>query len=522
MANTVIGVFDTYSHAQSAMDELLKSGFDRDDVRLSPSEESSTARQTALRSDTSEDSGWSIGKFFRSLFGADDDATRESDVYSEAIRRGSYMLTVDADSDEERDRATDILNRYNPVDIDERASHWKSQGWSRYDSSAPLLSDDEITQDRSSYASGLQGGRSAVQDSTAAQPAAPMSTTGQAATGQTATERQAMAGTQNQRGGTLEGEARIPVVEEQLQVGKREVQRGGVRVFQRMTEKPVQEQVQLREEHVKVERHAVDQPATQADMAAFKEGSIEVRETAEEPVVGKTARIVEEVVVGKEVRERTETINDTLRRTDVEVEQLGAGSTAGRATMDDSAFRNHWQSNYASAGGTYDDYAPAYQYGSTLAGNDKYRGRRWEDIESDVRTDWEARHAGSPWERAKGAVRHAWEKMTGAASTAGTRTGTTMGTTADNMAATTGSAMGDDSTFRNHWQTSYANQGGRYEDYAPAYRYGSMLRGNEKYRGRQWEEIEPQARTDWESNNAGTPWEKTKDAVRYGWEKVTK
>jgi len=49
-----------------------------------------------------------------------------------------------------------------------------------------------------------------------------------------------------------------------------------------------------------------------------------------------------------------------------------------------------------------------------------------------------------------------------------------------------------------------------------------MLRGSDKYTGRSWDEIEPQARTDWESNNAGSPWEKTKDAVRYGWEKVTK
>jgi uncharacterized protein (TIGR02271 family) len=94
-----------------------------------------------------------------------------------------------------------------------------------------------------------------------------------------------------------------------------------VRVFTRVSQTPVQEQVQLREEHATIERRPVDRPATEADLAAFKEGSIEVRETAEEPVISKTARVVEEVVVGKEATERTETIDDIVRRTEVEVDR---------------------------------------------------------------------------------------------------------------------------------------------------------------------------------------------------------
>ena len=78
----------------------------------------------------------------------------------------------------------------------------------------------------------------------------------------------------------------------------------------------------------------------------------------------------------------------------------------------------------------------------------------------------------------------------------------------------------DDSDFRTHWQSSYAQSGGRYEDYAPAYMYGSALGMEERYRGRQWDEIEPLARTDWESTHADRPWEQTKEAVRAGWEKV--
>ena len=122
--------------------------------------------------------------------------------------------------------------------------------------------------------------------------------------------------------------AAIPVVEEEIAVGKREVERGGVRVHTEVQERPVQEQVNLREEHVKVERRPVDRPASEADIArARQSGTLEVRETAEEAVVQKQARVVEEVRVGKEATERTETINDTVRRTDVEVEETGTTDT---------------------------------------------------------------------------------------------------------------------------------------------------------------------------------------------------
>ncbi|HLL15595.1 MAG TPA: YsnF/AvaK domain-containing protein [Pyrinomonadaceae bacterium] len=121
--------------------------------------------------------------------------------------------------------------------------------------------------------------------------------------------------------GVYRGETTIPVVEEELQVGKREVERGGVRVESRVEEKPVTEQVQLREERVHVERRPVDRPVTDADNA-FREGSLEVTERAEEAVVSKTARVVEEVVVGKQVEEHTETVRDTVRRTDVDVQEV--------------------------------------------------------------------------------------------------------------------------------------------------------------------------------------------------------
>ena len=108
-------------------------------------------------------------------------------------------------------------------------------------------------------------------------------------------------------------------VEEQLQVGKRAVQRGGARIHTFVTERPVEAAVTLREEHVTVSRQAVDRPATDAD---FQSKDITLTETNEEAVVGKTSRVVEEVVVGKTATDRTETVHDTVRRTDVEVDEI--------------------------------------------------------------------------------------------------------------------------------------------------------------------------------------------------------
>ncbi len=121
---------------------------------------------------------------------------------------------------------------------------------------------------------------------------------------------------------TRADEAVAPIVDEELRVGKRPVERGGIRIHRRVEEKPVSEQVTLRDETVDVERRPVDRAASEADFAAVQEGTFEVRERDEEAVANKEARVVEELVVNKDVEERTETVQDTLRRTDVDVEQV--------------------------------------------------------------------------------------------------------------------------------------------------------------------------------------------------------
>jgi len=119
------------------------------------------------------------------------------------------------------------------------------------------------------------------------------------------------------------------VIEESLRVGKREVERGGARVRSYVREIPVTEQVNLREEHVSVERRPVDRALNANEVSGdlLRERTIEMRETAEEAVIGKEARVVEEVVVRKSADTRTETINDTVRHTEVEVDDhIDAGA----------------------------------------------------------------------------------------------------------------------------------------------------------------------------------------------------
>lgn len=130
--------------------------------------------------------------------------------------------------------------------------------------------------------------------------------------------------------GEAKTQGSIPVVEEKMEIGKREVETGGVRVRSRIIERPVEEKLRLREEHIDVDRKKVDRPATDADLKNFKEGTTEVTEHAEKPVVNKEARVVEEVNLNKETRERTQTVRDSVRKQDVDVKKTNKDKEADR------------------------------------------------------------------------------------------------------------------------------------------------------------------------------------------------
>ena len=366
---TVVGVFDSASEAESARHALVAAGFDDSAIRvqsqaaMQSDDTAYTSTSTSTSGDTGEGFMAGIGHFFSNLFGGDE--KEHAGHYSEAVRRGGTVVVVTVWEENRVEAARATLAAAGAVDIDKRTETWRQEGYEGFDPSARPFGSEQIASERSRFQAG---------------------------------------GTQLDKGTVL------PVVKEEIEVGKREVDLGTVRVFSRTEAQPVQEQVQLREEHADIERRPVDRPATEADLKAFEGASIEVREMAERPVVSKTARVVEEVVVGKQATTRTETISDQVRSTVVDVENTAAGTLTGQGTPD---YRSHYQANLASMGGTYEEYEPAYRYGSTLRSDPRYAGRAWNDVEMDAQRDWTSRNPGSTWERSKAAVKHGWEVMTG-------------------------------------------------------------------------------------------------------------
>ena len=283
-------------------------------------------------------------------------------LYAEGVRRGHVLVTVNT-TDDLSDRAADILDAAGARDVEEKSREWGDS---------------------------FSTGSTALHDTPS----------------RTSTSMHLRDHDTRQHQGLREGEEqRLPVVEEEMRVGKREVRRGGVRVFSEVSERPVEEQVSLREENIRVERVPVDRPIDTADSGAFRESTFELTETAEEAIVDKRARVKEEVVVSKDVNTRTETIRDTVRSTDVRVEQTGG--------MDyDDDFRTHYTSNFAGRGNDYDRYRPAYEFGHRYASDARYRDRDFSVAESDMRRDWETRGHGA-WEDFKDSIRYGWDKVRG-------------------------------------------------------------------------------------------------------------
>ena len=201
------------------------------------------------------------------LFGSDI-AEHEAKVYGRTVEAGGVVLTLRV-PDSDVPRAMGILNQHNVVDVQNRAMEAGLLAKSAATSTAPAVA--------------------------ATVPATPLTTD----VGKTEVLR---------------------LAEEQLEVGKRLVKEGTARIRRFVIEKPVEAQVKLHEEHAEVVRRAVADPAYVKDID-WSDRTIEVDETTEEVVVGKSAHVVEEVVIGKKGSDHVETIRDSVRQQRVEVER---------------------------------------------------------------------------------------------------------------------------------------------------------------------------------------------------------
>lgn len=283
MSRTVTAMFDSRSDADAARTRLTGAGLGISDVQILD-QSSQGASSMGSSSDNSSSSGHGFWAGVKDFFMADEDRY----TYEEGVRRGGAVLVAKVDENRV-DEAVRILEESSTVDIEEREQSWKQSGYQGYNAET-------------------MGGYYGRDRQSTTQTAAST--------------------------GTTSNEEHIPIVEEQLVVGKREVNRGTARVRSYVVETPVQEQVTLREEHVNIERRPVSGEytgvgATGDKSALFQEREIEVTETAEEAVVGKQARVVEEVVVSKTADQHTETVSDTVRRTEVDIDRGTDTSTTG-------------------------------------------------------------------------------------------------------------------------------------------------------------------------------------------------
>ena len=295
MAQTVVGLFGTLGEAQRIAEYFRTAGYANTTVFANGGED-----KDEINAEGKVGIGEKISNFFSGLTGGDDDVHSH---YANGVNNGGGLVAVTTE-DDRVDVVSGILKDKGARDIDD-------------DFDADKLGNAANT------ANPDRGyGRRADVDGDTANAAYARNT-------DTAAYDRDLNATASDNSRNVTGEQVIPVVAEDLVVGKRAVNRGGVRVYSHVVSEPVSEDVTLRNERVVMDRRAVDRPATAADFAAGKDSTIELNAMGEEALVGKTSRVVEEIRLGKESNSRTETVNESLRHTEVEVSELPAEETVG-------------------------------------------------------------------------------------------------------------------------------------------------------------------------------------------------
>ena len=277
-SETIVAVFRSTADAEAVAHELRAAGVSASAIEMhSAADHVSDTDATLAHPANEKKSGmwsWLTG---------DDDYESDRAIYDRTLSTGGVALSVIvAEADSARVMA--IIEKHDPVDLD---TH------------------------------------SMTSTTTATSGVAATTATAAMATGATAARTTTATGARD-------GEV-LSLAEEQLQVGKRTVQGGTAKIRRYVVERPVEEQIRLRSETLKITRRPVTGDGRVA-ADAFTEKTIEFRETKEEAVVGKTARVVEEVLVGKEATERVETVRDTVRKEEVEIvgAQSGVNTTTTR------------------------------------------------------------------------------------------------------------------------------------------------------------------------------------------------
>ena len=274
--HTIVAVYDTAASAEAAVRALEAANVPSSAISRHSQQEALSGSTTTSAPAAGEERG-----FWSSLFGSEPD--HDTAIYDRSVASGSTVVSVRVPEDHHESVAA-ILESHNPVDLDERAENY---GLASGVSSSLGMSASSI-----GAATGLTTGATAAT--------------------------------------TKDGV--IQLAEESLQVGKRAVVGGTTRIRRYVVATPVEKDISLHSERVVVERHPVAGTAT-TGTADFTDRTIEMTETEEQAVVSKTARVVEEVALRKEASDRVETVKDTVRRQDVEIETVPSETVTTTQTV---------------------------------------------------------------------------------------------------------------------------------------------------------------------------------------------
>ena len=354
---TVTAMFDNSAEAERAMTRLRSAGVPDSCIRHTQGSSSGYSGSVDTTDTTYRDQHKGFWDSLSDFFFPEEDRY----AYAEGLSRGSHMVTVTGFDASMYDTVVDILDDEGSVDLDTRESEWRSSGWSGYTGSDYYADRGDI-----SGTGGMAGGTSGLAGTSAGLGGATMSgesntrgtiyddgmqdrslqmaaDAGRRSQADLGSQQQgyAASGSMGQRGGMggtgmgssytggqeLNEDGTVKVVEERLNVGKRDVEQGSVRVRSYVREEPVSAEVDLRATRVHVERRPVDRAVAPGDVS-MRDQVIEAREHAEEAVVGKEARVVEEIGLRSDTEVRHQTIQDTVRKTEVEIEDSRTGESS--------------------------------------------------------------------------------------------------------------------------------------------------------------------------------------------------
>lgn len=335
----IVTMFSTVAQAEGAKRNLTKAGFSESDIDIISGDR--------LRSEGHEARHPGL---WQRLFGDTVDE-EQAGVYEDAMNSGGVVLTLKA-KEEELPRAMGILDAHDTVDMPNRgfgnlttdSSADKPYGGT--ESGTANLADKPYSDTDKAYGSSdiadkqygnadltspaLNESRSLTEDKNeldAIEPVEDSYTVDNVHHDASHPDNKTVPLRASLTGDETEADV-LRLAEERLEVGKRLVSEGSTRVRRYTVTDEVSEDISLQEQHADIFRRAVNEPGA-PNSIDWSEKTVEIAESHEQPVINKTAHVKEEVVVRKDITDRVETVKDSVRRQEVDIDHTSPNNVKG-------------------------------------------------------------------------------------------------------------------------------------------------------------------------------------------------